>query len=347
VIPKSGNRLSEKIMRKRNRKHMKTALALVLLALAATPAAAQLSSASYAPTRLKSQATVSSDIVRIGDLVENAGAVANTPIFRAPDLGQTGAVPVRAVLDAVRPHGLVGVDARGLNEIAVTHASRTIPADAMEQRIMAALTSRYAIGKPENLKVSFDQVVRPIELSLASAAEPTLARLSYEKVGGRFDVTFELAGQRAQWRYTGTAIETIEAAVVTRQRARGDLIKQSDISLERRPKSEFSAEPPASAADIVGLAARGNLRAGQGLRNSDLMKPELVKKNEMVLLHYEVPGIVLTMRGQALESGTEGDLVNVLNIQSKRTIQGVITGAGRITIQGPATARLATAAANE
>ena len=96
---------------------MKAALSFLILALAATPAAAQITGAIYAPTHLKSQATVSSDIVRIGDLVENAGAAANTPIFRAPDLGQTGAVPVRAVLDAVRSHGLVGLDAGGLSEI--------------------------------------------------------------------------------------------------------------------------------------------------------------------------------------------------------------------------------------
>src|SRR5205809_1925362 len=322
---------------------MKTALSFLILALAATPAAAQ---TGYTPARLKSQVTVSSDIVRIGDLIENAGAIGNTPIFRAPDLGQTGAVPVRAVLDAVRPHGLIGLDARGLSEIAVTHASRTISADSIEQRIVAALTARYSVGKPENLKVSFDQLVRPIELSLTSAAEPALARLSYDKAGGRFDVTFELVNMRAQWRYTGTAVETVEAAVATRAFQRGELIKQSDIAIERRPRTEFS-EPPARAADVVGLAARGNVRAGQGLRNVDLMKPEIVKKNEMVLLHYEVPGIVLTMRGQALESGTEGDLVNVLNIQSKRTIQGVITGPGRITILTPNTARLAAAAATE
>src|SRR4051794_25491281 len=80
-----------------------TVSALVLVV--ATPAAAQLGITGYAPARLKSQVTVSSDVVRIGDLVENAGAAANAPIFRAPDLGQTGAVPVRAVLEAVRPHG--------------------------------------------------------------------------------------------------------------------------------------------------------------------------------------------------------------------------------------------------
>jgi len=71
------------------------------------------------------------------------------------------------------------------------------------------------------------------------------------------------------------------------------------------------------------------------------MKLEVVKKNDMVLLHYEVPGIVLTMRGQALDSGSEGDTVNVLNISSKRTIQGVISGPGRVTIPSPSTTRLA------
>jgi flagella basal body P-ring formation protein FlgA len=305
------------------------------------PAAAQITGAVYAPARLKSQATVSSDIVRIGDLVENAGAAASVPIFRAPDLGQTGAVPVRAVLDAVRPYGLIAVDVRGLNEIAVSHASRTVSVATIEQRIVAALTARYAIGKPESLKVSFDQIVRPIELSLTSAAEPTVTRVSYDKAGGRFDVTFEIASPGARWRYTGTAIETVEAAIAMRPIARGDIVKQSDISIEHRPKNEFASEPPASVSEIVGLAARSNLRTGQGLRNSDLMKPEVVKKNDMVLLRYEVPGIVLTMRGQALESGTEGDTVNVLNIQSKRTIQGVVTDPGRVTIPSPSSTRLA------
>src|SRR3954454_14980354 len=230
---------------------MKSTLSFLVLALAATPAAAQVTGAIYAPARLKSEVTVSSDIVRIGDLIENAGIAASTPIFRAPDLGQTGEGLVRAVLDAVRPHGLVAVDARGLNEIAVTHASRTIPTEAIEQRIVAALAARYAIGKPESLRVSFDQIVQPIELSLTAGAEPAVTRISYEKAGGRFDVTFELANPRAQWRYSGTAVETVEAAVVTRPLARGDLIKQNDISVERRPKSEFSSEAPASAADVV------------------------------------------------------------------------------------------------
>ena len=131
---------------------------------------------------------------------------------------------------------------------------------------------------------------------------------------------------------------TIESAVATRPLARGDVIKAGDIVIERRPKNEFSSEPPAQADAVVGQAARRVVRAGQPLRTADLMKPEIVLKNDTVMIYYEVPGIVLTMRGKALESGAEGDLVNVLNVNSKRTIQGVVTGPGRVTVMGPGAA---------
>jgi flagella basal body P-ring formation protein FlgA len=311
---------------------MKTALSFLLLALTLTPATAQVTGSA----RLKAQATVSGDIVRIGDLVENAGVAANTPIFRAPDLGQTGAVPVRTVLDAVRPYGLMAVDVRGLSEVAVTRASRMISADDIEARIVRALTARHNLGKADNLKIMFDRDVRPIQLDTAVVPELSLARLNYEASSRRFDIVFELAsGSHGSWRYTGSAVETIDAAVPTRALARGEIIKASDIAIERRPKSEFMSEPPAQPAEIEGRAARRAVRAGQPLRSADLMKAELVQRNDTVTLHYEVPGIVLSMRGKALDSGAEGDSVSVLNIQSKRTIQGVVTAPGHVTVMAP------------
>ena len=49
-------------------------------------------------------------------------------------------------------------------------------------------------------------------------------------------------------------------------------------------------------------------------------------------LIYEVPGIVLTIRGKAADSGAEGDVISVLNEQSKRTVQGTIVGPGRVLV---------------
>jgi flagella basal body P-ring formation protein FlgA len=59
-----------------------------------------------------------------------------------------------------------------------------------------------------------------------------------------------------------------------------------------------------------------------------------------------VAGIVLTMRGKALEAGANGDTVNVQNVQSKRTIQATVTGPGRVTVTGTEARLIATAAAS-
>ena len=87
------------------------------------------------------------------------------------------------------------------------------------------------------------------------------------------------------------------------------------------------------------MQARRQLRASQAIRTADLAKPDLVQRDQNVILIYEAPGIYLTMRGKALENGTEGDVVNVMNLQSKRTLSGTVTGRGQVSIT-PAPPRL-------
>jgi flagella basal body P-ring formation protein FlgA len=82
----------------------------------------------------------------------------------------------------------------------------------------------------------------------------------------------------------------------------------------------------------VGMQMRKGLRAGQALRVADLGKPDLVQKDDNVTLIYEAAGIYLTARGKAIDNGTEGDTVTVLNLQSKRTITGTVVGRDQVTI---------------
>ena len=111
--------------------------------------------------------------------------------------------------------------------------------------------------------------------------------------------------------------------------------KASDLMIERRPKAEIRGDVVRTIDDATGLAARRALRTGEPLRTADLTKPEIVQRNEAVTLVFEAPGMVLTIRGKALESGAEGDVISVLNAQSKRTVQGTITGPGQVTLSPP------------
>ncbi len=313
-------------------------LASALLAASASVAVAQsrLEQADIiAAPALRANVQVSSDIVRIGDLIDNAGSASQIAIYRAPDLGTTGSLQVTQVINALRAHQVIGVDTRDLKEISVTRLARSIEGKDIEAQVGRALERKNGLGDAANLNLTFDRDPGDVRLDagFTGAIQPTSVR--YDNRNGRFDVTFEIANDSGinatKLRFTGTAVETVEAAVLARSVERNEVLKSSDVVVERRPKAEVGADA-AGRDRAVGMQARRQLRAGQALRVADLAKPDLVQRDQNVTLIYESPGLYLTVRGKALESGTEGDVVNVMNLQSKRTVSGTVTGRGQVSI---------------
>jgi flagellar basal body P-ring formation protein FlgA len=311
----------------------------------ATPAMAQVVGAlpSTSPT-LRRAVTVTSEVVRIGDLVDNAGAAASTPIFRSPDFGTTGTVPTYQIVEALRSHDLTDVNTDGIREVEVARAGRMISVKDIQARIIHAFLSQNRFVDANNFVISFDRDVQPVYVEPSVTADLQVSRGYFDPHTGRFDIAFELpdsiAARHANLRYTGSLVETAETAILTRPLGRGEAVKSADVVIERKPKADIKGDAIGSLEQVIGLQARTALAAGQPLRQADLIKPERIKRAESVTLVYQVPGILLTSRGKAMESGSDGDVISVLNVQSNRTIQGTVTGPGRVTIPS-ATARIA------
>jgi flagellar basal body P-ring formation protein FlgA len=309
-------------------------LALLPLALTVGGSFAVPAGAQNAMPALRASVTVTGDIVRIGDLVENAGPVAEVPIFRAPDLGTRGAVTAERIIEAIRPHHLIGIDTRGLSEVLVSRASRAITPQDIAARIARALENQYGFGAARNILVQFDREVRTLNVEPGAAGELQVLALAYNARSTRFDVTFDLpssaALRRQATRFAGTAIETIDALTVDHEVERGEVIKASDLVVQRRSKADGPAITDIRA--VAGLAARRQLRPGFPLHEADLMKPAIIQRNDSVTIVYEAPGFTLTLRGQAQDAGALGDTISVLNVESKRVVQGVVSGPGRVTV---------------
>jgi len=310
-------------------------LATALLAVSAAAASAQNDDAIATPV-LRADVTVSGDLVRIGDVVDNAGTAAQIAIYRAPDLGTTGTLPTAQVLNTLRAHQVIGVDTHDIREITVTRLARTLEAKDIELEVAHALEHRNGLGDAENISLTFDRDVEDLRLEASNSGPMQTASARYDSRSGRFDVTFDISNDSVvtptRLRFTGTAIETVAAAVLMRSLERNEVIKASDIVVERRPKAEVGSDA-ATREGAVGMQARHSLRAGQALRVADLAKPDLVQRDQTVTLTYQTAGLYLTIRGKALDNGTEGDVVSVLNLQSKRTVSGVVIGRGQVAIQ--------------
>ncbi|WP_198963810.1 flagellar basal body P-ring formation chaperone FlgA [Bradyrhizobium sp. Y36] len=309
-----------------------TISALVALALPAAAADDFIAS----PT-LRASVTVTSDVVRVGDLIDNAGSAALIPVYRSPDLGTTGTLTVGQVLSVLRAKQVIGVMTGEIKEVQVTRLARTLANKDLENAVAAALERRFGLGDAANITVTFDRGVAEMRLDASNTGALQPVGTRYDARSGRFDIAFEIANDNnptpTKLRFSGTAIETVEVAVLTRDIDRTDTLKASDVALERRPKAEVTGEP-ASRDRSVGMQLRRPMRAGTPLRAADIVKPDFVVRDQAVTVIFQAPGLYLTTRGKAIESGAEGDTVSVLNLQSKRTLTGVVTGRGQVTIQG-------------
>jgi flagella basal body P-ring formation protein FlgA len=312
-----------------------TLLAAALLAASTSAAFAQMRDDVIAAPVLRASVTVSGDVVRIGDVIDNAGTSAQIAIYRAPDLGTTGSLSAEQVLTALRAHQVIGVDTRDIKVISVTRAARTLDGKEIELQVARALEHRNGLGDAASLSLTFDRDLQDMRLDASNtgALQPVSARL--DPRSGRFEVGFEIGNDAGapplKLRFTGTAIETVEAAVLARDVERNEVLKSSDVVIERRPKAAVATD--AVVRDrAVGMQMRRQLRAGQALRTADLAKPDLVVRDQNVTLIYQTAGLYLTASGKAMENGTEGDVVNVLNLQSKRTVVGTVVGRGQVAI---------------
>lgn len=308
------------------------ALAAVLITLRPASAAA-----------LKPTVTVTADVVTLGDLFDGAGDLAGTPAFQAPDAGVQGSLPAAQAVAAATAAGLA-VDATVLDRITVIRAGTRIGESEIDGLVRAGIADRLR-AVPADLDVEFDGMLEPITAD-ASADEPaSVSSLSLQQGSGRFvaRIAVDVGAVERLVEVYGRVTETREVPVLLRAVERREVIRASDVGTQRMDVRRLPRTAVRDAAEIVGMAARRPLRAGETVAAADVELPRLVLRGELVTMTYKRPGLSLTARGRALADAALGESVSVLNEQSRRTVEGVVTADGVVTVQ-PAASPAATAA---
>lgn len=325
-LPFHGNRLS--------------LLFVVGTALAAFGAIAE----SLAQTpRIKAEVAVTSDSIRLGEIIEGLAKDADIAVFRAPQPGQRGTIRTDRILGAARELGIFEVDAAGLSAITVYRPARTISRGDMENSVAELAKERGIFG---DMSVVLDDHLQPRLVDIHRNEAIKITSFNRDARNGRFEARMALPGSTEigdSWIVTGALVETRDVAIPVGDLDRNSPIEAKDLVIVKRPASQINGEIVRKAEDLVGMLPRKIIRAGEFIRQGDITKPTLVEKQATVTMIYSGRGITLSMRGKAQNAGTMGDAVKVQNPQSKKIVEGVVTGANQVTISAPFTASLADA----
>ncbi len=86
-------------------------------------------------------------------------------------------------------------------------------------------------------------------------------------------------------------------------------------------------------ADVLGYETQVAVYRGQPIRAGDLGPPTLIRRNELIRLSFKAGAILLMTEGRALDDGAKGERVRVMNLDSRRTVYGVVAGPGLVETQ--------------
>lgn len=80
----------------------------------------------------------------------------------------------------------------------------------------------------------------------------------------------------------------------------------------------------------VGKEAVRTLYVGKTLSEADIREPRLVKRNTRVSMIYRVGKLEIKAVGRALDEGSLGEMVSVMNLDSRKRVSGVVVGTGLV-----------------
>lgn len=128
---------------------------------------------------------------------------------------------------------------------------------------------------------------------------------------------------------------TVDVLTYARNLNTGDVVQPEDVVWTTLQAHMAPGGGPQDADRVIGLSAKRPLRAGAPVATRDLASPQVIARNDMVEVTYDVGGVKLTVTGRATRNAAVGEPVPVLNTTSNRTIDAVATGPGQAVV-GPA-----------
>lgn len=207
-------------------------------------------------------------------------------------------------------------------------AGRVIGEREIGKRIADLVQQRNG-GQP--VEINFHGTGNEIEVPDFGSAVLKVETFSFDGRSGRFYAAVGVQGGD-MIKVSGRA-QPVEAIPVLRNRINaGQTIDRNDIEWMRVPAGRYGAGYIDRLDDLIGQSPRRPLAAGMPIRNADIGKPEAIAKNAMVTMTAQTLGMTITTTGRAMEAGSLGDVIPVMNLQSKKTVQATVTGTGQVQV---------------
>lgn len=276
--------------------------------------------AALGQVRLRSQATIDGDAITLGDLFTGVAALAGREVGPAPAPGRSAVYKADHLIAIARAHGLSWRPASSVSRAVVRRGGEIVDEAEIAELLRREFRQEGAVGRIRiRLNRLSENVLRP-----SQGGALRIEDLTHDGNGGQFSayiLSHRSSGGAQRLLLRGRVDFVARVPVASRTIRKGQKITGSDIKWAELSLRLLGSDTVEHPDQMVGLAAKRNLRQNRPFKRSDLRTPIMVAKGTMVTVTLRSSGISISGTGRALEDGSLGESIQIMNIQSKRTLK--------------------------
>lgn len=272
--------------------------------------------------------------VKMGNIFTNLSVEdSSKELFKAPEVGKKFTLTPQWLSATAKQFGYTFTAAPGKGVTIIERATDTIRAEDVSHFIAGKLKEQ---GYATNAVVELDNRNLQIPIAQNTAKDISLTKLSVNNASKKFTAELSVKQDETssqQLTIAGRFDPLVKIPVVSTQKVSGDVINKDDITYLSLRTDSVSPQHITTADKLIGMTPKRSLAPETPIRLTDVQTPILVKKNDTVTVTLASQGMAISMKGRAMQDGSKGDVIRILNPVSKREIEGSVTGLAEVRIE--------------
>ncbi len=281
---------------------------------------------------LKSVVELSGTVLKVGDLFEGLDAdKASKVLGPAPQPGQDMVLNVVTLMRVAAAFDIPWKPHSTADQITVSSASTLVDDSTIRDAVTQKLQEKGVNGAFTISLTSTPKLVLPPD----APATAEIASMTFHPDSDRFEATVagpSAAAPKSTVEISGHVERSVSVPVLKKAVRSGETIGADLIEWIDMPVRSVQPDILIEADTLVGKTPRRMVMASRPVHANELVEPQLISRGESVTIMYEKGPITVTAKGKAMENGSRGEPIRVVNIASNRTIDATVSDSGLVTV---------------
>lgn len=217
-------------------------------------------------------------------------------------------------------------------EVTIRRAVQLVDSSDIAQAYRDAVLRRLGRNANEadihSIKTGSDRTISAGELEFR-------VRFLSDRIMGRVPALVDLIvdGRRIRHiRVTGTVDVYGSVVVATRTMGRNHVIGPEDVELSRMNLADAPRGVVSDPQRVVGMRTRGSIGSGEPVEVNEIERTPLVQRGDIVTMIVKAPGLNVSTKGRAEQTGYEGGSIRLTNLATNRIVSGRVYADGSVVV---------------